>query len=302
MIVPVTMLPRAVMRRLCGTRIVGAVNLTLRGTLNARDVLVPVHAGLGLTDPPLWEQEPWLNAVLATLLDAVEGAFVDVGVNLGQSLLKVKTLRPSTPYVGFEPNPICVAYVRRLISENAFEHTVVAPFGLSDQAATVPLFSRQDDEADSSATVVRGLYSTQAQWAQTPVAVLEGDEALASLNVGRVGVIKIDVEGAELEVVRGLKKTIAAFRPAVVCEVLPTYSGRDGRRAFRQPRIDALVGMMRTFGYQLFRLMPQGQVVPLATIAPHSDASLTNYAFVPEQAVEALTGQPSCALSKCDTT
>jgi hypothetical protein len=127
------------------------------------------------------------------------------------------------------------------------------------------------------------LYSAQASWRQTPVALLPGDEALASLNIERVAAIKIDVEGAELEVVRGLTRTIDRWRPAIVCEILPTYSGAgaDGRRAFRQPRIDALLDILRLYDYRLFRLPPGGGAMPLQTIEPHSDNTLTNYAFVP---------------------
>jgi FkbM family methyltransferase len=294
-----------VARRFSGSRLAQRANFTLRATLNGCALRVPVIAGLGLSSPSLWEQEPWLNAILAKLLDASPGVFVDVGVNLGQSLLKVKTLRPETPYIGFEPNPTCVMYVRRLAALNDFRDVLVAPFGLSDRATATALFARDEDEADSSATVVPGLYSTQGDWGQTPVALLIGDEALASLGSGRIGVIKIDVEGAELEAIRGLQATIDRDRPAIVCEILPSYSGAgsDRRRAFRQPRVEALLAVMRSFDYRLFLLEPGGGIVPLETIAPHSDGRLTNYAFVPPPIVPALMAVASPRQSlKCDTT
>ena len=262
-------------------------NLTLRGTLNNRAIRVPVIAGVGMMPVPLWEQEPWLNRTIATLLETSSGAFVDVGVNLGQTLIKVKTLQPDRPYAGFEPNPICVAFVRRLVAANRWRDATIAPFGLSDEARALTLFARADDPADSSATVVPGLYTTQDTWERTPVVVLPGDEALAALDVGRVGVLKIDVEGAELEVLRGLEGTLHAHRPSVICEMLPSYAPGQKRWAFRQPRTEAVVAMMRSLGYRLFRLLPSGGALPLETIAPHSDKSLTNYAFVPPDAVAA---------------
>jgi FkbM family methyltransferase len=295
------MLRQFLMRRFYGSRILEWVNFRVRGSLNGRIVQIPVRAGVGLMHPPIWEQEPWLNAPIAKLLDAADGAFVDVGVNLGQSLLKVKTLRPSTRYVGFEPNPVCVAYVRQLVAANQFRDVVVAPFGLSDHASPLSLFTREDDESDSSATVVPGLFSSQDSWRQTPVSVMPGDLALSSLKVGPISVIKIDVEGAELEVVKGLSETLTRYRPAILCEVLPTYSGADGRRAFRQPRIQALTDILRALDYQLLRLMPTGEVIPLRTIEPHSDRSLTNYAFVSSETAQLLTGQAPAShqLSSC---
>ena len=276
------------MRRFSGSGIAQRANFSLRGTLNGSDVRVPVVAGVGMMTVPLWEQEPWLNPVLACLLRASEGAFVDVGVNLGQTLLKVRTLAPGRPYIGFEPNPLCVAFARRLIAINAFRDAIVAPFGLSDAPQVLQLFAQPGDPVDSSATVLPAMYTTQDDWERTPVAVVRGDDALASMEVGRVGVIKVDVEGAELEVLRGLEATLSAHRPSVLCEILPSYSHGQKRWSFRQPRVDALVTMMQAAGYRLFRLLPGGGVVSLDAIDAHSDSTLTNYAFVQPEAVAAL--------------
>ena len=275
------------MRRFSGSRLLQHANVTLRGTLNNREVRIPVIAGIGMMPVPLWQQEPWMNRTIATLLETSNGAFVDVGVNLGQTLLKVKTLQPHRRYIGFEPNPTCVAFVRRLVAVNRWRDTTIAPFGLADHARALALFARDDDPADSSATVVPDLYTTQDTWERSPVAVLRGDDALAALDVGRVGVLKIDVEGAELEVIRGLEGTLHAHRPSVICEMLPSYAPGQKRWAFRQPRSEAVVAIMRSLGYRLFRLLPSGEAQPLETIEPHSDNSLTNYAFVPPDAVPA---------------
>jgi len=251
---------------------------------------VPVIDGVGMMGVPLWAQEPWLNGPLQTLLDTNTGAFVDVGVNLGQTLLKVKTLHPARRYFGFEPNPLCVAYAKRLVAANAFSDCVVAPFGLSDAARALPLFSRADDPTDSSSTVVSGLYSTQESWTTSPVSVIRGDDALCALNVGRVGVVKIDVEGAELEVLQGLRGTLESHRPAVICELLPSYAAGGKRWAFRQPRTEAVVALMRELGYQLFRLLPSGGATALERIDAHGDPALTNYAFVPPDAARWFRG------------
>jgi hypothetical protein len=117
--------------------------------------------------------------------------------------------------------------------------------------------------------------------------VLPGDAALAALRVGPVGVIKIDVEGAELEVVRGLEGTLRADRPHVICEVLPSFGEGDARWSFRKPREDELLARMFALGYRMFRILPDGQAVALETIEPHRDAALTNYAFVRREAAAA---------------
>jgi FkbM family methyltransferase len=269
---------RRLLARLSGGRLIQHVNFTLHGSLNGRRLRIPVLAGTGLMKRPFWEQEPWLDRALGALLQTADGAVVDVGVNLGQTLLKVKTLRPDARYVGFEPNPQCVVYVRRLIAENRFSDCTVAPFGLSDRGEARSLFA--EDATDSSATVIEGFRGKQGTWARTPVAVLPGDEALESLRVGRVGLIKIDVEGAELEVVRGLRETLRRDQPHVVCEILPTHDESDRRWAFRKPRQDALLDLLRGAGYRMFRLLETGGAMRLEAIESHGDLALSNYAFV----------------------
>ena len=276
---------RRLLARLNGSRIAERVNFTIDGSLNGHRLRIPVLAGTGLSPKPFWEEELWLNQALGRILEGADGAFVDVGVNLGQTLLKTKTLRPHIRYVGFEPNPLCVVYVRRLIAANSFADCVVAPFGLSDRAAALSLFAV--DPADSSASVVEGFRPAQRTWAQSPVAVLPGDDALQSLRVGKVGVVKIDVEGGELEVLRGLSETLRTDRPTVVCEILPTHKESDPRWAFRKPRQDALLDLMQTAGYRLFRLLTSGGVQQLERIEPHSDLKLTNYAFVRAELADA---------------
>ena len=47
--------------------------------------------------------EPWLDAVYQTVLRCREGAFLDIGANIGQTMLKILSLDPSRQYMGFKP-------------------------------------------------------------------------------------------------------------------------------------------------------------------------------------------------------
>jgi Methyltransferase FkbM domain len=56
--------------------------------------------------------------------------------------------------------------------------------------------------------------------------VRNGDEFLESANISGVGIVKIDVEGSEASVCRGLKKTIQRDRPFVLLEI-SGHAARD---------------------------------------------------------------------------
>jgi hypothetical protein len=146
-------LPRPLVDRLKGGRLGALVNLTARYEVNGRSVLVPVLSGIGFDN--LAAYEPWMDRVVALLLRRKPGAFVDVGANLGQTLLKVKTLAPEVPYVGFEPNPVCCHYLEKLIAINRFRSCTVLPVGLSNTAGLVSLHTRTD--SDCSGSIVPGL-------------------------------------------------------------------------------------------------------------------------------------------------
>ncbi len=177
-------------------------------------VRVPVRAGLGTTNLDL--SEPWMFELLRRLLGAQMGTFVDVGVNMGQTLLKVLLLDPTRRYVGFEPNPLCVYYANLIIQANGAKWATLLPCGLSDHGGLVTLFAI--DSFDSSASIVEGFRDPAFYHVASHVMVAAGDEALAAVGDEPIGIVKIDVEGGELEVLRGLQGTLARHRPLVVCE------------------------------------------------------------------------------------
>ena len=83
------------------------VNFTLRRRVEGRRIKIPVIGGLkvGISG------EKFLLHVLRLFLPKVDGAVVDVGMNLGQTLCKVKLVDPTRSYYGFEPNAACHAYL-----------------------------------------------------------------------------------------------------------------------------------------------------------------------------------------------
>jgi len=46
--------------------------------------------------------------LLKKILLLKDGVFIDIGMNLGQTLIKLKCVDPNIRYFGFEPNPGCV--------------------------------------------------------------------------------------------------------------------------------------------------------------------------------------------------
>lgn len=260
-------------RRWVPDNIARHVRVDRRLTLNGRLFKIPIRDGIGFDH--LSPREEWLDVVLRTLLPKRQGTFIDVGVNIGQTLLKVKSFDDGRPYVGFEPNPICCCYCDDLIRLNNIRQVTIVPSGLSDKAGMAILQARSS--ADTHASLIAGFRRNDFYTQSSVVVVLPGDETLSRLQVRDVALIKIDVEGGELEVMLGLEYTIRTQRPYVVCEVLPLARGP----AMRQSRRDTLIELLTKLDYRIYQVLPDARVTSLATIESHADLTLRNYAFVP---------------------
>lgn len=170
--------------------------------------------------------EPHVYRTIKRVLAQKQGTFIDVGVNVGQTLLSVLSIDPSRPYVGFEPQIACAFFVDQFISDNGLSHVQVISMALSEADGLLPLYSNRicDDMASLQGNPqVDG----QDRHMCRMVPVRKGDAAIADLGLDAIAAIKIDVEGAELQVLRGLMQTLAKYRPAVLFEVLPNFYGLE---------------------------------------------------------------------------
>lgn len=257
----------------------------------ARAMKVPVIFGLG-REHLKEAHEPWLGGVWRALLTSTEGAVVDVGANIGQTLLKVAALDPKRPYVAFEPNPVCVFYLRKLLKANGLTHHRIVPVGLAEQWGLEPLWLNYSDHS-SGASVVEGFRPGGYYTHTMDVVLARGDDCLERLGVHRVGVVKVDVEGGELEALRGLSRTLARDTPPVLLEVLPTELIGGTRHGGPSPestpaeiaqtramRAAALEAFLRSMGYDLLQVGAEGRLRPVDSLAVEPPRPLAESNFL----------------------
>jgi FkbM family methyltransferase len=208
------------------------------------------------------------------------GMFVDVGINLGQTLLKLRSVSPEFKYVGFDPNPECIAYVNALVRLNGFENTTVYPIGLSDRAAVLQLQSYADDTTDSMASLIQDFRPAQKVRRRSNVPVFP----MKNLNLeATLRFVKIDVEGAEVEVIRGMMDALSRDRPLVLMEILPAY---DINNVSRIERCREVEHIFRKLNYSCYRVRKTSRntfesLQSLQSIEVHSDLTLSDYLWAP---------------------
>jgi FkbM family methyltransferase len=252
---------------------------------NASAIQIPVLGGVGYRN--LNGFEPWMLPLIKLLLKKKSGAFIDVGVNLGQTLLKVIACEPNRTYYGFEPNALCYSYVSELNRVNGLKNVHLIPVGLYDKDCVAELFA--SDRCDSAATVIANFREKDTDPASSQfVPLFVGDEVISRLNLEEISIVKIDVEGAELEVLRGLEKSLAKYRPFVLCEVLPDYNRQTALGMRRRARTDQLLSILLQLDYRIARVKHEGGVEFLNTIETHGDLSKCDYLFLPIEHTDAI--------------
>ena len=255
----------------------------------AAGLKIPVIDGQGLGN--LTGHEPIVERMVARLLDLRAGCFVDVGANFGQTLLKVARHDRRRSYVGFEVQPLCLHYLDQLISINRLDTFKILPIGLSDADRFATMTS--EHPGDPRATTVQGFWPPDWQPISRMVPLRVGDSVIEELAPDRIAILKVDVEGAEADVLEGLERTIARHRPYILIEILPYSVGRIDQngavaaeiRNSRMAATDRLLGLNAARRYRSFRMMPNAGLVETTEYDVPYHPDNCNYLFVPEERV-----------------
>jgi FkbM family methyltransferase len=226
-----------------GKKLLGLTNFNIPRTLNGVRVVVPVRCGVkaGITG------EKWMSDLLQRLFRYTGDSFLDVGVNLGQTLIKVKTVDPARDYIGIEPNPACIFYLQQLTSVNAWPNTRIVPVGIYTQECLLNLTGRND--TDGSSTIIDEFKPDHAGDAVSSrlVPLFSFHTVEKALHPTTIGIVKIDVEGGELEVMENLSFRLRKDRPVIIIEVW-----RNEGNALKTERSEKLKTLIADLGYSVF--------------------------------------------------
>lgn len=150
---------------------------------------------------------------------------LDVGTNVGETLLNFARLNPTGVNYGFEPVPFLYEKAKYNISLNNFKNIVINNIALSDQAGRL-YFELPKNQNFGSVSMAK-----QASPQSQEVKALTLDEFVDDNAIQKVDLIKIDVEGFEINVLRGAVETIHRHKPVLFIEVVDSYLLSKGSSA-----------------------------------------------------------------------
>lgn len=200
---------------------IGKINFNKKIIINNKRFIIPVIHNVGFGN--LRQKDGfWMIQLIKIINKINNGIFIDIGANVGQTLLQVKSCFDNISYIGFEPNPVCAGYIKQLIRKNSFSDCIIVSSGISFENAILNLHTLTD--ADSGATIIEDLRPKYSYKDRFSVPVFDFSTVLKHFNINKIGIIKIDVEGAEHNVMMSIAPYLDKFRPVIICEILWAYN------------------------------------------------------------------------------
>lgn len=168
--------------------------------------------------------------------------FFDIGANVGYySILASKMVGAAGKVVAFEPVISNLTFLHRHVELNGAKNVRVLPFALSDKSAIASFSLGQNSAMGHLTNGSGGGKSDDSVYVPT-VAL---DEIAAKMNL-LPDVMKIDVEGAEMDVFRGAERVLREAKPTIF---LSTHS----------PELRAAcLEFLRSRGYTVKSMLPEG--------------------------------------------
>jgi FkbM family methyltransferase len=185
------------------------------------------------------------TAALRTLLQPGD-TFLDVGANIGwYTTLAALRVGPSGSVHAFEPHPVAFSDLVANVRVNRLTNVKALPIAIGSNSGHAMLVTEQGSPVSQS--YISSNIGTNQQCHGVHVTTL--DQLHNSLQVNHplaAVVIKVDVEGLELDVLRGAARLIDAYKPIFVLEINAHAAATQHHSA------EAAIIRLRNNGYNTF--------------------------------------------------
>jgi FkbM family methyltransferase len=160
--------------------------------------------------------------------------FIDVGAHLGAYTLAFSKI--SKLVVAVEPNPINYFLLKKNLTINKVKNCIPVRCALSNYDGTAYLYLSKFSDLHSlhkdRLDVAKGIIPIQTRTLDTL--------ALRELKLNKIDLVKIDAEGAEVEILEGMKETMERYSPILIVEVF-------------QRNLEKTLRIVRNYEYNVIR-------------------------------------------------
>ncbi len=185
------------------------------------------------------------NWVISTAQDKAQILYVDVGSNFGWYSMLLARLAPQATIVAIEPGRENYELLRQNIRRNRFANIVAINQGAGARSMQSALFVHEQDNPGA-----HSIRQTGRLGDGEPVSIEPLDHLLQAYP-GRIGLLKIDVEGYEMDVLLGAAQTLART-DRILLEYSPDFLAECGHEPMD------LLNTLQRAGFQPHRVAATG--------------------------------------------
>ena len=178
------------------------------------------------------------------------GVFIDVGANIGfMSAIAASCVGTSGEVHSFEPAPQYYAKLAELANNNPNYQIITNQVALGDSKGTITLNISEGLNIGWN-SVVPGFVPQKNIKESIQVPLVRLDDYVAEKGLTKISLAKIDAEGFEFPVLRGMELILKEYKPVILCEIIPsTYRMLDPNSS-----VDDLFKYMAKFHYEWYML------------------------------------------------
>lgn len=140
-----------------------------------------------------------------------DSVVLDIGAYIGQYTLLAPKYASAGRVIALEPHPISYQRLQAHVACNRLGNVCILHQAAGQMPGRLP-FALSEQAFDSG-------FSSGWSGETIEVEVVPVDEVVCQMNLKRVDVMKVDVEGAEGQVLRGAQETLARFHPLLIVEI-----------------------------------------------------------------------------------
>lgn len=202
--------------------------------------------------------------------------FFDVGAYHGlYTIIARKIMHGSGTVVAFEPSPREFSRLHLHLRLNGIAGVRVEQFAVGAQRGNLTLFTVLEGHRTMNSLVRPPLDNPVSAVGVESIAL---DEYVELNGVERIDVMKVDTEGAELQVFEGAKRLLSEYRPIMICEILDWVTKGWGYAA------KEIAQHVQSHGYAWFDFHEDGSLSPHQLRETYPE--VRNYLAVPSEKID----------------
>ena len=217
-------------------------------------LLRPNDPGIS-TELSLFKYHEPLNTKIISKLLKPGMTCLDIGGNIGYYVfLERKCVGKEGKIIAIEPLLQNYEYLNKNIEYQNFDNIQTFNFACGEENTISDFFI---NKKSNGCQVIRDGVAPPDPSKGTigKIQVKKLDSVIAELKLNHVDFVRMDAEGYELHILRGLKTTLEKFKPIISLELHKRQLGEDGTREF--------FTLMKNLGYEIESYVPRDLDIPL---------------------------------------